>query len=249
MKIRVCGSISPYPKGCDSCPSFLIEGDEYNILLDCGAGSLRNIDALKDLRNLIVFISHYHPDHYSDLTSLLYASYTNHNLGFLSDRVKIFLPDEKSLEHDYIISKDRESFAEFYEYNESSKFKFGDVTVTFSKNPHPIDTYSTRIDSKDGSIVYSADTGYKENTITTLAKNADILICEASYLKEFNRKSDTHLFAHEAGMIAKKSDADRLYLFHTYPEIDKKEYLREAKEEFINTDICHDGMTISLRKK
>ncbi len=248
MEIKFCGSVSPYPKGIDSCPSILVSSGDFKILLDCGAGSTRNLDMLRDLRNLVAFISHYHPDHYSDLTSLLYSSYTNHNLGYLNERIKIYLPDEKCLEHDYLSDPTRENYAEFLEYNALSSIAHGDMQITFAKNPHPRDTYGMRIDSKDGSVVYSADTGFKGNSVERLAKDADILICEASYLRGFNRKNDTHLFAHEAALIAKHANVSDLYLFHTYPELDKNDYLNEAREVFPQTHICEDGMKLDLRR-
>lgn len=249
MEIKVCGSISPYPKDNESCPSFLITQGDNKILLDCGPGSTRNLNMLKDLKKLVVFISHYHPDHYSDLTSLLYATYTNHNLGLLDEKVKVYLPDEKCLEHDYLCDQTRENYANFFEYNALSFIKYGDMNITLAKNPHPVDTYSIRVESLDGSVVYSADTGYKDNNITSLAKDADILICEASYLKGFNRVKDTHLFAYEAALIAKHANVKNLYLFHTYPEIAKKDYLLEAREIFPKTYICEDGMKLNLKRK
>lgn len=249
MEIKVCGSVSPYPKGKYSCPSFLITSDDFRLLLDCGAGSTRNLSMLKDLKNMIVFISHYHPDHYSDLTSLLYSTFTNHNLGYLDERVGIYLPDEVCLEHDYLSDEKRENYARFFEYNEKSFITHGNMQIRFVKNPHPRDTYAVRIDSGDASIVYSSDTGFESNKITTLAHDADILICEASYLKGFDRKNDTHLFAHEAAKIAANANVSDLYLFHTYPEIDKERYLIEAREIFPNTHICEDGMKLNLKRK
>lgn len=249
MEIKICGSVSPYPKGECSCPSFLITENDSRILLDSGPGSTRNIEMLSELKNLIVFISHYHPDHYSDLTSLMYSSFTNHNLGYLADKVGVYLPDEKCIEHDYLADQTREHYADYLEYNDSSIIKHGNMQVTFARNPHPRDTYAIRVDGEDGSVVYSSDTGFSNNKIVSLANGADILICEASYLKGFERKNDTHLFAHEAAIIASSAKVDKLYLFHTYPEIDKEEYLKEAREIFPSTYICEDGKKLNLVRK
>lgn len=269
MEIKVLGTVAPYPKGSANCSGFLVSEGDNKILLDCGPGSTRYLDMLKDLKNLVVFISHYHPDHYGDLLALMYATYTNHNLGYLSDRVPIYLPRvyreavacyneygefshygyEDIIDKQFLTYKNRENYVEFKEYHYEQTFNYGDMQIEFAYNPHTTITYSTRISSPNGVVVYSSDTGYERNKIEKLAKDADILICEASYLRGYDRREDTHLFAHEAGKIAAKANVKNLYLFHTYPEIDKSKYVEEAKEYFENTNFLTEGEVIKLERR
>ncbi len=92
MELKVLGSVSPYPKDSKNGVANLVIDGDYKILLDCGTGSTRLLDMQKDLNNLSIVISHLHKDHYPDLLALSYASYVNHNLGYLKDKVKVYIP-------------------------------------------------------------------------------------------------------------------------------------------------------------
>ena len=87
------GTISPYTKNDMNCPGYLIKYNNKKILLDCGNGITRLLSFPNDLENLNVIITHYHKDHFGDLGALQYASYVYHNLGLLSDKIKIYIPE------------------------------------------------------------------------------------------------------------------------------------------------------------
>ena len=93
IKITPLGTVSPYPKGNHNCPGFLLEYNKEKLLLDCGSGTSRLLSMEEDLKNLSIIISHNHLDHYSDLTTIAYASYCYHNLGLINKRVKVYSRD------------------------------------------------------------------------------------------------------------------------------------------------------------
>ena len=95
-------------------------------------------------------------------------------------------------------------------------------------------------------IVYSADTGYKNNSLEFFAKNCDLLICESSFLKGQFKKTDSHLYAYEAAHIAKIANAKKLALMHFWPEIDAQEYIDEAKEIFNNVVACQENICMEV---
>ena len=97
-------------------------------------------------------------------------------------------------------------------------------------------------------IVYSSDTGYKNNTLESFSKNANLLICESTFLRGQMRIEDYHLYAHEAALIAKQSDVDKLLLTHFWPTIPKEQYVEEAKEFFQNTEAAIEGKRMILRR-
>ncbi|MDP1729187.1 MAG: hypothetical protein Q8L27_03230, partial [archaeon] len=83
-----------------------------------------------------------------------------------------------------------------------------------------------------------------------IAKNSDLLITEAVYL---NNEADLaslheHLTAEQAGEIAKKANAKKLYLSHLSQRYDNNEklILKEAKKKFKNTFIAEDLMEIII---
>ena len=71
--ITPLGTVSPYTKGDKNCPGFLIEYKNNKYLLDCGNGITRLLNFPDDLINLKIFISHLHPDHFGDLTSIFHS--------------------------------------------------------------------------------------------------------------------------------------------------------------------------------
>jgi ribonuclease BN (tRNA processing enzyme) len=52
------------------------------------------------------------------------------------------------------------------------------------------------------------------------------------------------LYAHEAALIAKSACVKKLALTHFWPEIDKSEYVKEAKSIFENTIAAEEGNAI-----
>lgn len=255
MEIKILGSVSPYPKGNKNGVSYLVTSGNNKILLDSGPGSSRLLNMEEDLNNLIIIISHLHKDHYSDLSAIGYASYVNKNLGYLKDKIKVYIPcDDTVIKSENFVDKDgwgtirnvkrklpdleylvnfgEENYFDFIGY-ENIDLKLDDIKITSEKNPHQISTHSIKIKDSSGALVYSADTGYKNNCLETFAKDADLLICESTYLKGQPKNGDNHLYAYEAGLIANSANIKELMLTHFWPEIDKQKYVDEASKEFI----------------
>lgn len=276
--ITPLGTVSPYPKDNKNCPGFLIEYKDYKVLLDAGEGCSRLLNMKNDLNNLIIIISHLHKDHYSGLSGIAYASYVYKNLGYIDDKIKVFipygdLPINKSLYHyesdpwdgskvcvenklqdyEYLTDYGKENYLEITPYMGMTRYDntpiiHGDLKITFCKNPHQLKTYSTKIETGNFTIVYSSDTGYKNNTLTSFSKNADLLICESTYIKGQTKTSDNHLYAYEAGKIARDANITNLLLTHFCPEIDKENYVNEAKVFFENTEAAIEGKKLILRR-
>lgn len=257
MIIKVCGTVSPYCHQTKNCPGFLIEDRKTKVLLDCGNGITRELDMEKDLQNLTIIISHLHKDHYGDLLSIAYASYIYHNLGILDKRIKVYIPDPNknqelltSLDdYNYLTNLGEENYLEFATFDENTHLKIDNFNISFTKNPHQVSTYATKVTKGPTSIVYTSDTGYQHNTIEEFAKNTDLLICESTFLKGQLKKLDFHLYAYEAAQIATKASPKKLLLTHFWPEIDKKLYLEEAKQIFPNTEVAEEGKVLKLERR
>lgn len=272
MLIKICGTVSPHCHGNNNCPGFLIVEKDTKILLDCGNGITSQLNMEEDLENLIIIISHLHKDHYGDLLSLAYTSYVHHNLGLLNNKIKVYLPkpnykleeltytnlrkekvtriqEPTIVDYNYLTNLGNEQYLEFATYDENTILELNDLELTFARNPHQVNTYSAKVTTKSNSIVYSADTGYQGNILEEFAKNVDLLICESTYLKEHLRKVDNHLYAYEAGLIAKKAQPKKLLLTHFWPNIAKEKYLEEARKIFSSTEVAQEGKVLTLRKK
>ena len=245
MYVKVLGSVSPYCKNNCNCPGYLLEKDNNRILLDCGSGITREMSFPKELENLIIVISHLHRDHYGDLLTIGYASYVYHRLGLLKDKIKIYLPKDSSLDSKYLTSMS-ECFMDFIFYDEKMTIRVADLKISFKRNPHTTPTYSIKVSSFNKSVVYSADTGYQNNVLEEFSKNADLLICETTFLSGQKKSEDNHLTTIEAGMIAKKAQVKKLLITHFWPEIPKTKYKLETKKLFNNTIIAQEGKVIKI---
>jgi len=83
----------------------------------------------------------------------------------------------------------------------------------------------------------------------TLAKGADLLICESTFDSSMKEKARAykHLTAEDAGVIAKKGGVKRLVLTHfsqRYKSSDELE--REAKKIFKNATSAHDFLKLTM---
>ena len=271
ITITPLGTVSTYCYENKNCPGFLIEYNDNKILLDCGNGISKNLNLPNDFDNLTIIISHLHPDHYGELLSLAQTSLVFSRLGYINKRIKVYIPEgdkvkvkedyydtdgwstykivEKNIiDFDYLLSLEKESFLEFISYKEKDKLYFDDLEVCFARNPHPLITYSTKFEVDKLKLVYSSDTGFKGNILETFAKNANLLICESTFLKGQIKNSDNHLFAHEAAMIAKNANVQKLLLTHFWPTIDKQKYVHEAKEIFENTEASKENKKLILKR-
>ena len=271
ITITPLGTVSTYCYENKNCPGFLVEYNNNKILLDCGNGISKNLDLPNDFDNLTIIISHLHPDHYGELLSLAQTSLVFSRLGYINKKIKVYIPEgdkvkvtehytdndgwgacrtiEKNLiDFDYLLNLEKESFLEFIPYKEKDKLYFDDLEVCFSRNPHPLTTYSTKLETDKLKLVYSSDTGYKGNILEKFAKDANLLICESTFLKGQIRNGDNHLFAHEAAIIAKNANVEKLLLTHFWPTIDKQKYVDEAKEIFENTEAAQENKKLVLRR-
>lgn len=271
ITITPLGTVSPYCKGNSNCPGFLISDGKQKIMLDCGNGVSRYLNMETDLNDLIIIISHLHRDHYGDLTSIAYASTLYKNLGYVNDKIKVYIPsgdkikydmsyigedgwgcsktlDKPIIDYEYLNEVAKTNNLEIIDYNQSLKIKHGMFNISFSKNQHPITTHSVKIIDGLNTIVYSSDTGYNGNCLEKFAENADILICESSFLKGQIKNNDYHLFAHEAAKIAKYAKVKQLVLTHFWPEIEKERYVNEAKMIFENTIQAEEGKVLKLQR-
>lgn len=251
MEIKILGSVSPYCTNSKNCPGILIKSSDQNILLDCGPGISNQLDMNKDLNNLTIIISHYHQDHFAELLSLALTSYVYHNLGYLKNKIKIYLPkpnNETILHYRYLTNLGPLNYWNIYTYDENTIIKISDTLITFSPNPHDIPSYAIKVSNNNQVLVYSGDTGYQGNTIESFAYNSNLLICESTFLNHQNKNRDFHLYAHEAALIAKKAQVKELILTHFWPEIPKEEYLNEALEIFPYTSCAIEGKKLILKK-
>lgn len=248
--ITPLGTISPYTKGNMNCPGFLIEYNARKILLDCGNGITRLLNFPNALQNLNIIVTHYHKDHFGDIGAIQYATYVYHNLGILNKKIRIFLPKNDFGFNKKSIISNNESYAEYIDITNNFNFSISDLNITFQDNKsHTVESYMVKLQNKDFKIIYTSDIGPTNfDKLIEFCKNADLIICESSFLQKHNAKGKTHMTAYDASNLASRSNAKKLLLTHFWPEEDKQLYLEEAKQNFENVEVAKEGKKLILRR-
>lgn len=101
---------------------------------------------------------------------------------------------------------------------------------------------------KGKKISFILDTNVCDN-IAKLAKDSDVMVCEATHLHELKEKTEKykHLTAKQAASLSKKANAKKLILMHFSQRYkDLRPLEKEAKNVFKNTIIARDLMRIKL---
>ena len=83
-------------------------------------------------------------------------------------------------------------------------FDVGPFAVTVDRVNHPVETYGVRIEHGGRVLAYSADTAPCD-ALNRLAQNADLFLCEASYLDGEDNPPDLHLTGRDAGEAAARA--------------------------------------------
>ena len=216
-----------FPKANEPCSGYLIQHGEHSILMDCGSGVLMKLQNYIDLNELHhVFLSHYHSDHYSDLGAFLYSRLVNTQIGRVNQKLMVYGPNDENVKQKI----EEIPYCNFNEINEQCKIHVGPFEISFVKNIHPVEAYSTKIECDRKSITIITDTGYREEFVS-FAKNTDLLLIECSLYDNMRGNVTGHLTSREAGKLARQINPKKVILTHLphYGNLD--ELIILAKEE------------------
>ena len=217
MKLTILGSGTCVPSLKRNAPGYLLEAGEFQALVDCGSGTLLQLEkAGRSYKEIdAVFITHRHPDHFADLIPLIQAL--------------IATPDFKREKELFIIAP--EGFREYYNITVRSllsgveldfiriveiynKLDLAPFQISTAKTVHSEDSIAYRFEHNGKAIVFTGDADYDQGVID-LSKNADLLITDCSFPDGMKVKG--HLCSRECGLIAEKAGAKKLVLSHIYP--------------------------------
>jgi ribonuclease BN (tRNA processing enzyme) len=227
MRITVLGSGAAYARAGGACAGFLVQSDGANIWLDAGNGTLSNLQRHISYRDVdLLFLSHTHADHISDVLPLMYA------LGFDpveqptslavhagDDVIRTLSGPLRGVSHDM--------FERVFDRRPVSEpFSCGGASFTPFETKHSVPTWGVRFTEGDKTAVYTADTAWFDE-LPQRCSGADLLICEATFAGALGSPG-IHLWAREAGKLATDAGASRLVLTHIWPTIDPEEAVREA---------------------
>jgi ribonuclease BN (tRNA processing enzyme) len=107
----------------------------------------------------------------------------------------------------------------------------GPFTITARQVAHPVTAYGLRVEADGRTLAYSGDTGACDALVET-ARDADLFLCEASFVHGHSNPPDLHLTGTEAGDTATKAEVSRLVLTHVPPWHQAEVMLREAEQTY-----------------
>lgn len=228
MKLTVIGCWGGYPAPGEATSAYLIEKNNFNLLIDVGSGALSMLQNYKDIMDIdAVILSHYHKDHIADVGVLQYAWLTQSYLTELDE----ILPIYGHMEDGEEFSKLTHDFTEGIAYDPDTKLNIGPFTITFLKTKHPVTCYGMHISDGAKSIVYTADTSYQDEWID-FSKEADLLITDCNFYAHQDGRQAGHMTSKEGGVIAKEAQVKELILSHLPQYGHHDQLIKEASRHF-----------------
>ncbi len=235
--LTVLGTSARFATPARACSGYLLDVDGHRLWLDAGPGTWRNLLACCAYDEVEgVVITHRHPDHATDVFQMEHALL--YGPRGPQPPMPLWAPAE-TLEA-LTGFKELDAFDSFTVAGGDS-IEFAGATIRFVSMAHPPETVGVRVETGDGVVAYSADSG-AEADFAALAGGADLFVCEAS-----NQDSDEiwegHLRASQAARIAADVGVSRLVLTHLPVERDLGLSLAEAQRAAggLSVQLAADG--------
>lgn len=248
MKVTVVGC-SGSGSGPDSpASSYLVQAEHeertYSLLLDLGPGSFGALFRYLDPADLdAVLFSHLHPDHCLDLCALYVGACYSATAPWPPATVYGPSDTAERMVRAYDVpappgvepAEAAGGIAEFFDYRTwQPRQRIGPFDVTVARVAHPVEAYAIRLTERTATsptLVFSGDTG-PTDALTELARGADLLLIEASFLDRPGNPADLHLTGREAASIGTTAGVGSVVLTHIPPWHDPERVLAEATPHF-----------------
>lgn len=220
MELIVLGSGTSFPVPDRALPGYAVRAGEATLMLDCGAGSHRQLAraglALQDLDAILV--THRHLDHVSDLPQILFTLRIP-RFGRSRPLVVVGPPGMR----DYVEGLARVNAPwldapyglEVRELLEGQTL-VGDVRVEAREVVHIRPSLAYRLVRDGRTLVYSGDVGECPQ-IVEAARGADLLLLECA--QPDDDPLESHLTPTQCGRIAAAARPGHLVLTHFYPAV------------------------------
>lgn len=231
MKITVLGGCGAWPTAGAACSGFLLEHDGHRLLLDVGYATLPELLKHTAADQVdAVLVSHGHPDHCADLNPLLRAR------ALREDPPPALPVHTLPGALDAVLALDRPGMLddayELCAFAAGDRLTIGPFGVDTRPLPHWVPNAGVRVTAGDTVLAYTGDGG-PSPAVADLARDADLLIAEASYAAE-PPPDDAGLLtdAGQAGRQAESAGAARLMLTHLLPGTDPAAARRAAARTY-----------------
>jgi ribonuclease BN (tRNA processing enzyme) len=246
LRVAVTGFAGAAPLA-GACPSYLVSDGQATLLLDCGPGTLERLWRLGILPALdVIVVSHMHADHILDLLPFACAlSYGPHPDA---PTPPLLLPPggiEALQALARAGSQDRalDGAFDMREYDIAAGDALGGLALRFQPVPHFIPANAIEFSAGGKRFVFGADHGPSPD-LTAFARDADVLMLEATLSEPEPPDRRGHLTAAEAGEHAARAGARRLLLTHISDELDADAAVQAASGAYAGpVEVARAGAT------
>jgi ribonuclease BN (tRNA processing enzyme) len=231
MRLTVLGGCGAWPAAGLACSGYLVEHDGFRILIDPGYAVLPRLLATVDAGAVdAVLVSHGHPDHCADLNPLLRARALRDDP---CPALPVYAPPDAL---GPVLALDRagmlDTAIDVREFDPGSGFGVGPFDVRSWLLPHWIPNAGLRLEADGECLAYTGDTGPSPD-LTSLARDADVYLAEATYPREVPADSVRYLSsARQAGQTAARAGVARLMLTHLWPGTSPADAVAAAAEGY-----------------
>ena len=245
MRFTVLGKSPAWQDAGGACSAYLVEEDEYRLLVDCGNGAFGKLrERLSYALVDDVLISHIHGDHVLDLPPFAYALTLGLPPEQTPPRPRLLVPpggaaklralvtiwgSEGLLDDAFVLS----------EYEHDAELELGPLRIELHEVPHFTLTYAIAITAPSGKrLVYGADCRCGPE-LEAAAQGADVLVAEATLQVPepdsvpIERRG--HMSAGEAAGVAAAAGVGTLVLTHISDQLDHDAAVAAARERFSGT--------------
>jgi ribonuclease BN (tRNA processing enzyme) len=237
MSLTVLGCSGSMPGPDSPASGYLLEAEGFRLVLDLGNGAFGTLQRFVDPASVdAIFVSHLHADHCIDLTSYI-VSLRYGGGGYrsrdLESRITLIGPSgtRDRLEAAYDPLARKLGLHELFGFTTPIDGELGPFTVSYATVNHPVPTNAIKVSYGGSSIVYSGDTGVSDELVT-LARDADVLLCEASVGPDEEYVPDLHLTGKQAGEHAAEAGVGRLILTHIPPWVAREQVADHAASAY-----------------
>jgi ribonuclease BN (tRNA processing enzyme) len=246
VQLTVLGGCGAWPAAGQACSGYLIEHEEFRLLVDPGYGSVLKLLETTAARDVdAVVVTHGHPDHCADLNPLLRAR-------ALGDRGVVPLPVfALPAALDAVLALDEPSMLQdsyaLHVFDPEEGFDVGPFRVASRLLPHFVPNAGLRLTAGERTLVYTGDSGPSPDVVD-LAAGADLLLAEATYVDQVPERHIGNLTsAREAAAQAARAGVPRLLLTHLWPGTDPRSSANAAAASFSGwVDVARPGTVVEI---
>lgn len=236
MRLSVLGCSGSAPGPDSPASGYLVQHDGFSLVLDLGNGAFGEL--VRHVRASEVgamVLSHLHPDHCIDVVA--YGIALRHGRDHRAAPIPVLAPAGA---RSRLLAAARADAAQpppdqelaGFSFSEPAAARVGPFELSFARMVHPVPTYAVRVAVPGGpSLVYSGDTG-PSAALVDLARGADLLLCEASFVAGEPGPSNLHLTGEQAGQHAAAAGVGRLLVTHVPPWNSREGAVAEAMTTF-----------------